>query len=539
MHGARSRSAGTRPRRTLRPVAGDMHVIYRFNDCELDTRSYRLSVGGEPVAIEPQVFELLSYLIEHREKLVSRTELFDAIWSGRIVSDTTLSNHVKSARKAIGDDGRAQRCIKTVHGRGYQFIADTQAIVNHASDLSRLAPGPSAGGEAGNHGPFVAVLPFQNMSSDPEQNFFAEGMSEDITTELSRFSDIQVIARHSAFQYRGPSLDIAAVSRELGVQYLIEGSVRRTPDTLRVNVQLIDAHRGAHLWAEKFDRPLEQVFQVQDEITATIVSTVTGEIRQVETDRARSRVTGSLRAYDHLLRGLSYHKNGHVSYDNSLRAAREFEQAIALDPVFARARAWIVCSRASAWAAKSTAVINAAIADARYALSLDKKESETHRILGALYLYARNYELSGHHLTLARQLSPNDAHIAVKSGRYCAYIDEFDEALATMQRAMRLNPRHPGWYWQELGIVHYSMGEYRNAIATFYKNWELGDFDLAWIAASHVALGEHREAEAAARKALELEPRAAVGAYTRHETYRDAAKHELLCNRMARAGLPS
>ncbi len=512
-------------------------MIYRFSEFELDTQNYQLIKAGNEVAVEPQVFDLLKYLIANRSRLVSRAEIFDEIWSGRVVSDTSLSNHIKSARKAIGDSGRIQSCIKTVHGRGYQFIASTNEVINHGNDLASFSIDDSIG-KSENMGPLVAVLPFQNLSSDTQQQYFAEGMSEDITTELSRFTDIQVIARHTAFQYNSASFDIHKVAEELSVDYLVEGSVRRAQDSVRVNAQLIDANTGNHIWAEKFDRPLKQVFRIQDEITETIVSTVCGQIRNIETNRANSRGTDNLRAYDHLLRGLAYHKNGYASYDNSVKAYEEFKRAVELDPQFARARAWIVCAQAGLWEPKSEQNIEKALDAARFALTLDEKESETHRILGSLYLYARKFQLSGYHYNEARRLSPNDAHIAVKTGRYYAYIDEFDKALKTVERAMRLNPLHPGWYWMELGIVYYSMGEYEKAITTHYKNSELDAYELALIATSYVALDNLESARKAVHKALELEPNASAKLYTKFETYRDKAKHQLLQERMITAGLP-
>jgi len=268
------------------------------------------------------------------------------------------------------------------------------------------------------------------------------------------------------------------------------------------------------------------------------VSTISGQIRRIETDRATSRGTNNLRAYDHLLRGLAYHKNGYTSYDNFVKATAEFTKAIELDPGFARARAWIVCSKAGMWIVKSEQDINSAIDDAKYALSLDERESETHRILGSLYFYIREYQLSGHHFKEARRLSPNDAHIAVKMARYYAFIEEHDKALKTAKRAMRLNPLHPGWYWQEWGIVQYSMGEYQQSIDAYYKNSELGAYELALIAASHVALDDMESAREVAQKALAMEPKISASNCTMFETYQDKAKHQLLYDRMSAAGLP-
>jgi TolB-like protein len=514
-------------------------VIYRFNDYELDTQRYQLCRLGNLVSIEPQVFDLLHYLLANRGKLVSRDELFDSIWSGRVVSDTSLSNHIKSARKAIGDNGRDQNSIKTIHGRGYQFVAETSEQLNHGNDLSTFSTATRSSKNE-NLGPFVAVLPFQNLSSDTDQNYFAEGMSEDITTELSRFTDIQVIARHTAFQYNSAALDIKKIGEELEIEYLIEGSVRRTEDSVRVNIQLIETANEKHVWAEKFDRPIDDIFKIQDEITETVVSTVTGQIRRIETERSHSRGTDNLRAYDHLLRGLSYHKNGNVSYEDEVKATRELEQAIALDPKFARPRAWIICTKSGMWWEDRTdEMIHALIEDGKYALTLDELESETHRILGSLYLYLRNYQLAGHHFKHAQHLSPNDAHVTVKLGRYYAYTDQLDKALQTVQRAMRLNPMHPGWYWQELGIVNYSMGDYQKAIENFYKNPDIGSYDLAWIGASQAAQGNTSLARQAARKAIEMEPKASVYKFTKFDTYQDISRHDLLCDRMISAGIPS
>lgn len=513
-------------------------MIYRFNDYELDTQQYQLSKLGDVVGIEPQVFDLLHYLVVNRGKLVSRDELFDSIWSGRVVSDTSLSNHIKSARKAIGDNGRDQYSIKTIHGRGYQFIAETSEQLNHGHDLALFTTTTSSS-KIENLGPFVAVLPFQSLSSDSDQKYFAEGMSEDITTELSRFTDVQVIARHTAFQYNDAALNIKKVSDDLGVEYLIEGSVRRTEDSVRINVQLIETATEKHVWAEKFDCSIDDIFKIQDEITEMIVSTVSGQIRRIETDRSNSRGTDNLRAYDHLLRGLSYHKNGTVSYDDEVRATQELEQAIALDPNFARARAWIICTKSGMWwEERSVEMINGLIEDAKYALTLDETESETHRILGSLYIYLRNYELAGHHYELAHRLSPNDAHITVKMGRYYAFTNQLDKAIETVERAMRLNPMHPGWYWQELGIVYYSMDDYQKAIESFYKNWDIGCYDLAWIGASHAAQGNTDLARQASREAIELEPKSSVYKFTRFETYQDTPKHDSLCERMISAGIP-
>jgi adenylate cyclase len=273
-------------------------------------------------------------------------------------------------------------------------------------------------------------------------------MSEDIITELSRFSDIHVLASHSSFQFKDTSDATKYFSEKRKMNYLVEGKVRRSNDRIRINIQLIDTSTNHTIWAEKYDRAIEQVFQMQDEIVETIVSTLSGQIQKVEMARASHRATTNLRAYDHLLRGLSAHKNGYTSKDNFNIASQEFSKAIELDPDFARVRAWLICSNSNMWELMTEKRIDEALNDAKYALSLDGSESEIHRILAAIYLWTRNYKLSGYHYGEARRLSPNDANIAVKMGRYLAFTNQLDEALLLVRHAMFLNPLHPGWYFQ-------------------------------------------------------------------------------------------
>ena len=226
-------------------------MIYQFGEFKIDTQNYQLSSNGTAVDIEPKVFDLLSYLVVNRSKLVTRDELFDNIWKGQVVSDTSLSNQIKAARKIIGDSAQAQLCIKTVRGRGYQFVASVVETPDQATPLSLSITENSLGIRS--KAPMVAVLPFQNLSSDREQDYFCEGISEDITTELSRFTDIQVIARHSAFQFTSASCDMGDLVQQLGVDYVVEGSVRRAGDQIRINAQLIETSSQNHVWAERYD----------------------------------------------------------------------------------------------------------------------------------------------------------------------------------------------------------------------------------------------------------------------------------------------
>lgn len=513
-------------------------MIYRFNSFTVDSVNYCLSDNGKQLAIEPQVFDLLEYLVINGSKVISRDELLDNVWAGRIVSDTTLSGHIKSVRKVLGDSGQNQTMIKTVHGRGYQFLPPVTKEEGTSSHTVG-EPGVVEEKDTSNKGPLIAVLPFLNRSSDPEQKYFAEGMSEDIITELSRFSDIQVVSRHSSFQLSAEAPALEQFCAQQNVSYWVEGSVRRSSERVRISVQLVDAATNNALWAEKYDKSIEEVFDIQDEIVETIVSTLSGQIQKVEMARATSRTTRNLRAYDHLLRGLALHKNGYTSEQSFNIASEEFTKAISIDPNFARARAWLICSTANMWELMTEKRIRDALTDAKQALSLDSSESEIHRILGAIYLWAKDFQQSAYHYQEARRLSPNDAHIAVKMGRFLAFTDQLEEAFSLVRRAMFLNPLHPGWYWQELGVVYYSMGKYSDAISIFRRNWELGAYDMAFIAACYVANGDIDEAREVCQQALEKEPNASVRLFTQFENYQDESKSQLLIDRMLTAGFPA
>jgi TolB-like protein len=324
-------------------------MLYRFSSFTLDSTNYCLSNNERQLAIEPQVFDLLHYLVVNHSKVISRNELLDNVWAGRIVSDTTLSGHIKSVRKVLGDSGQQQSIIKTIHGRGYQFI---QPVVLNHDQTTEINVEPQITDNDTN-GPLVAVLPFLNRSNDAEQQYFAEGVSEDIITELARFSDIQVVSRYSSFQLdsQAPTLDIFCTQQK--VTYWVEGSVRKSENSVRVSVKLVDVSTRNTLWAEKYDKQLDDIFLIQDEIVETIVSTLSGQIQKIEMARANSRATNNLRAYDHLLRGLALHKNGYTCQQSFNKASEEFRKAIALDPNFARARAWLICSSSNMWELKS------------------------------------------------------------------------------------------------------------------------------------------------------------------------------------------
>ena len=305
-----------------------------FEDYAFDTDRRELHRGADVVPTAPQVFDLLDYLIRNRERVVSKDDLVNAIWNGRIVSDAALTTRLNAARSAIGDSGDEQRLIKTLPRKGFRFVgvvhegdrpSDTAVVSDSHVESSKPALAlPDK--------PSIAVLPFENMSGDPEQEYFADGMVEEITTALSRFKWLFVIARNSSFTFKGRAVDIKEVGRRLGVRYVLEGSVRKASGKVRIAGQLIDAVTGAHIWADRFERDLTDIFALQDEVTVAVVSAIEPKLLQTEIAMATRRRPENLTAYDFYLRAMQqYYLTTREGLAEAIRLAH---RALELDPRF-------------------------------------------------------------------------------------------------------------------------------------------------------------------------------------------------------------
>jgi TolB-like protein len=327
---------------------------YLFEEYACDTDRRELRLGADVVSLAPQVFDLLDYLIRNRERVVSKDEIINAIWNGRIVSDAALTTRLNAARTALGDSGQEQRLIRTLSRKGFRFAGVVNEERVSAPMLSRLPERPK---DALAHPdrPSIAVLPFSNISADPKQEYFADGMAEEIITALSRFKALFVIARNSSFAYKGRAIDVKQVGRELGVQYVLEGSVRRAACRVRITGQLVDTATGAHLWADRFEGRLGDIFDLQDRVTESVVGAIAPELQQVEIKRARRKPTESLDAYDFFLRGMAREVADlaggleQPTSEGTSEALKLFYAAIELDPEFASARHGSLVMRNANW----------------------------------------------------------------------------------------------------------------------------------------------------------------------------------------------
>lgn len=277
-------------------------MLYRFEDYVLDGDRRELWQSAALLSIEPQVFDVLLFLVSNRNRLVSKEDLLNSVWGGRIVSESTLASRINGVRRVLGDSGKEQRLIRTTIGKGVRFVGPVYEDVGVVSQGGKPVDGHELK-------PSIAVLPFQNISGDPEQEYFVDGTVEEIIAALSRIRWFVVIARNSSFTYKGKAIDVKRVGRELGVRYVLEGSVRKSVNRVRISCQLVDATTGANIWTDRFDRNLEDIFELQDQIASRVAGAIEPQLRQSEIEKAARKPTESVDAYDLYLRALAqYHR---------------------------------------------------------------------------------------------------------------------------------------------------------------------------------------------------------------------------------------
>ncbi|HYZ30861.1 MAG TPA: winged helix-turn-helix domain-containing protein [Crenalkalicoccus sp.] len=470
---------------------------FLFAGHSLDPERRELRHGPAPVAVEPQVFDLLLYLLRNRDRVVGKDDLIEAVWGGRAVSDSTLTSRINAARRAIGDSGEAQALIRTVARKGLRFVADVRvredappgaAPVEVAEEPRAALPPPDR--------PAVAVLPFLNLSGDPGQDYFSDGVSEDLITALSRLRWFFVIARNSSFTYKGRSVHLKQVAEELGVGYVVEGSVRRAGGRLRISAQLNEVATGSHLWAERYDREPADIFAVQDEITAAIVAAIEPRLYAAENIRARRKPPESLDAWELVMRALGHYWR--VTRQDMLAAQALLEKAIALDPGYGQASGVLAASYTFSahmgWAAREAA-LPAAERAAQAAIAADGEDPWAHYALGSVHLFRRRFEDSLAAFETALQLNPNFALAQGYHGLVLAYCGRPAEAVAAAERALRLSPRDP------FSAIYSGIGAYARFTARDYA----GAMRLAReaVRARPDFVGGHRVLTAAAAMAGE------------------------------------
>jgi TolB-like protein/Flp pilus assembly protein TadD len=513
---------------------------YLFEQYAFDTDRRELHRGADVVGVAPQVFDLLDYLIRNRERVVTKDDLINAVWNGRIVSDAALTTRLNVARTAIGDSGEEQRLIKTLPRKGFRFIGLVLEARRPAADDPIAQPRPAL---ALPDKPSIAVLPFTNLSSDPEQEYFADGMVDDIITGLSRSKSLFVIARNSSFAYKAKAVDIKQVGGDLGVRYVLEGSVRKAGNRVRITGQLVDATTGNHIWADRYDGTLEDIFDLQDRVTMSVISAIAPQLERAEIARAQRKPTESLQAYDYYLRALA--NRYRFTREANIEALKLTQTANNLDPEFATPFALgaycFVQRRAFGWSSDGAEDVSEARRLARRAIELDKDDPTVLALAGlALALLVGEMEEGAALLARAISLDPNLAFARFGSGWIQLYLGDGEAAIAQFQIGLRMSPLDLLIFEAQNGIAcaHLLAGRHEDAsswakVAVQQKPNYLGARRV--MMACHAMAGRVEEARQAWAVARQLDPTQRISKTSRFRRSKDI---QLFAEAFRIAGMP-
>ena len=500
---------------------------FAFGPFVLDPGAGTLLRNDVPVAVGYRGLKLLAALVERPGDILDKAELMDAAWPGTAVEEGNLTVQIAQLRKLLGPAGDGGdgggEWITTVPRVGYRFSGAIKLLGGAKRKPLPLPDKPS-----------IAVLPFVNVSNDPEQGAFADGLTEDLITDLSRISGLFVIARNSAFAYKGKAMAVRAIAEDLGVRYLLEGSARRAAGRVRINAQLVDAVSGDHLWAERFDRSLEDVFAVQDEVTARIVEALLGRL-SAPSPRNRPK---NLEAYDLCVRARKL-------MDDQPQTAQEahlmLTRAVSLDPDYAEAYRWLAMNHWMGWVhsgGPTASSRSVALELARKAVAIDPNDAGCRWVLAYLLAYARSFAEADAEFAKAIELDPNEADAWAALSDIAVLAGRVEEGLEHIRKAFRLNPFPASWYYLTLGQAQYAHRDYEAAVETLRRDETYRTSSRRFLAASLAQLGRLDEARAEAELFLVGNPDFTTRHWAATEPFRDAATLEHFVEGFRKAGLP-
>jgi adenylate cyclase len=521
--------------------------MFRFANYTLDVVRGSLRSTDRDVELRPKSFEVLCYLVENAGRVVTKQELIKSVWPNVVVTEESLTRCVSDVRNAIGDGD--QTIIKTIPRRGYRFAAPVSQLRNDC------VPAESSQAESGARRPFeplpdrpsIAVLALNNLTGDPRQEYFSDGITEDIITELSRFSELRVIARNSTFQYKGKAVDVRQIGRELGVRYVLEGSIRRDGDRVRITAQLIDAATAAHRWAERYDRELSNVFAVQDEVSRTIVAILAAHVNKAEAERTLLKPAATWEAYDYYLRGVgAYHS--HVTEPTTVpisEVRRLLEKSLLIDPHYARSYAMLSRTRVRTfWDPVDGDHLDPAATDrayelARKAVQLDANLPIAHFQLGMALLFKRRRDEAVAEFDRALALNPNYTEYQFGFGLLLA--GQAARAIEVLETNVRLDPFGFPTRHLFMGQACYMLGRYAQAITHLRESTSrLPDqwANYAFLAATHAQLGQFDEARSAVNQLLRTNPGITIERTMRSLPYYELSDVKHFSDGLRKAGLP-
>jgi len=508
--------------------------MLRFNHYVVDVaRGCLRTTDHQEIDLRPKSFEVLRYLVASGGRLVTKEELLEALWPGVVVSDESLVQCVSDVRRAIGD--QAQAVIKTVPRRGYRFIAEVSS--DHAEPPGRPQPARR---------PSVAVLPLVNMSGDPGQDWLCDGVSEDIITELSRFAELVVIARNSTFQFRGKTVDARDVGAQLGARYVLEGSLRRQGEQVRVTAQLVDATTGGHLWAERYDRRINDVFAVQDELARGIAAILAVRVTKAEAERVLLHAPSDWQAHEFYLRAAEAFRLRGRSKSAVQDAGRLARRGLDMDPEYSRAYALL--SKIEWWTYVEPvnddylqpATLVRAQELAQRAVQLAPQLPEAHAQLGWTLIFQRQHRAGIDEFERAFAL--NRSFVDNRFALALTYAGEAKKAIAFLDANIELDPFQPFDGFGFRGHAQYMLGDYLEAarsLSVYPSRAPIVRVLPLWLAAAHVMAGDITAARAEAQSVLRIEPDFSIGRWSRTAVYKRREDTDHLLHALQKAGLPA
>ncbi len=520
--------------------------VLLFDAFRLDRRIgvlYRLDQGaaGAPVALGSRGVHLLGLLAGRQGEVVSKDAIMEAVWPGRVVEDANLNVQISKLRHILDQNRDDSSCIQTLPGRGYCFVAP---VTRPDVDAQSAVPRACQGGAHGRPRLSIVVLPFDNLGEDREQQYFADGITEDLTTGLSRITEMLVISRNTAFTYRDKPLDTKQIGRELGVRFALKGSVRRSGERVRVNAQLIDAEADAHLWAERFDRRLDNLFELQDEIATAIAGAIEPELLKSERNRIASQPQHTADAYEFYQRGLW--RLYRYTKEDSIEAQALFRRAVAMDAHYPQAAALLAITLCNAaylgWADDAKLNYVEAYELAQRAAGLDPRCPAAHFALGLVCMWTRRSDRAMLSFQEAIDLNPSHAAAHVLLGQMRLYRGCAEEAIALAERGIHLSPKDPRLFiWlPALAGAHYQLKHYDQAVEAGRRSWMLNRHwpaGLRYVVAGLARLGQIEEAKAALEDLKLLNPNLGFVEGNLRRLYRDRAAVDHILDGLREAGL--
>lgn len=511
---------------------------FLFENFVLDPERRELLHGKTPVSIEPQAFDLLLYLIRNRERVVSKDDVFASVWRGRIVSESALSTRVNAARAAVGDTGEAQRLIKTLPRKGLRFVG--AVVEDHGPGSAAQTKTPFSASDK----PAIAVLPFANLSGDPEQDYLCDGLVEDITTALSRNRAFLVIARNSAFTYKDKRVDVRQIAQELDARYILEGSVRKSGNRVRVTGQLIEAMTGRHLWAETVNGRMADIFELQDQIVTQVVGAIAPQLEKAEIDRVRHHPTDDLAAYDLYLQGMDSWNRW--TPEGNAKALRLFYSAIRIDPdystAYGLAASCHLFAKANEWGGTVDPTEISELVERAASIGLDDAVA----LCWAGHAHAYFFKDVDRALLLIDRALELDVNLAIawqRSGWVRAYAGDPDGAIASLKKAMRLNPLEPRVFLTHsaMGFAHFIAGRDDDA-----AEWAAMGLRAKpnWLPALRVAIaanamrGRVDEVKRSLDAYSQIDPHVSIRKICEYYPLRRSIDRERLIVAMRKAGVP-